>query len=513
MAMPAVRPEHLLMAAALRRRKAALPSLPWREWTARYVPAYTASPFAERHVRAWDWFADLTPGTRPRPLVAVWPRGGGKSSTIEMACAYVGSGTEPRRRFVLYVSETQTQADAHVQAIGAILESVGVARSMSRYKTSRGWTQQRLRAANGFNVQAFGLDAGMRGIKLDDARPDIIVFDDIDGRHDTEATIQKKIATITETIMPAGSADAAIIVVQNLVHEDSIVARLADGRADFLHDRLPVTVERAVDDLAVERTITADGTPRYVITGGTATWAGQDLATCERQINDWGWTAFAREAQQEVEEVDGGLWDQALDIDAWRVVRTPPLYRIVVGVDPSGSAAGDEVGIVVAGLSHHWDGRLWDVPHAYVLHDASLHGTPKQWAEAAVSAYDLFRADAIVAERNYGGDMVKSTLESVPGAPAVKIVTATRGKLVRAEPVQKLYADGRVHHITEFPQMEKEMRTYVPGGGDSPNRMDALVWAMTELMVGTSAATDSSAFAPVETSRRDRTRRIRRGAR
>lgn len=481
MALAAVKPEHILMAAALRRRKAALPSLPWRQWVPRYVPAFDA-PMAERHIRVWDWAEALTPGIRPRPLVEVWPRGSGKSSTIEAVAAYVGSEAKPRRRFVLYVSETQAQADSHVQAIGSILESVGVSRAMTKYKTSRGWTQQRLRAANGFNVQAFGLDAGMRGIKLDDVRPDIIVFDDIDGRHDTEATIAKKIKTITETIMPAGSTDAAIIVVQNLVHENSIVARLADGRADFLHDRLPVTVEQAVDGLQVERRETEDGTMRYVITGGTATWAGQSLETCEQQINDWGWTAFDREAQQNVAETEGGLWRRERDIDPFRVQHMPECTRIVVGVDPNSSGTNDEAGIIVAGVARRFDDSWHPDLHGFVLADRTVQGGPEVWAEAAVAAYRDFGADELIAEVNNGGEMVALTIGTIPGAPPVTQVHASRGKLTRAEPVQKLASVGRIHHVGVFPELERQMTRWNPHAGmPSPDRMDACFVAGTRV--------------------------------
>lgn len=489
-AVAAVRPEHLVMAAAVRRRRAAtLHALPWRDWISRHIPGYMTAPMAPRHERVWDWFASLTPGIAPPPLVEVWPRGGGKSTTIESACAYIGSQPKPARRFVLYVSETQAQADAHVQAIGNILESTGVQRALTKYKTSRGWTQQRLRASNGFNVQAFGLDAGMRGIKLDDVRPDVIVFDDIDGRHDTEATVQKKIDTITETIMPAGSTDAAVIVVQNLVHEDSIVARLADGRADFLHDRLPVTVERAVEGLEVEQVPAEQGTMRYRITAGTATWAGQSLKICEQQINKWGWVAFDREAQQNVADDARGLWDRVRDIDPFRhiVARHGPLpdmQRVVVGVDPNTTGTGHEAGIVVVGIAYHWNHHWHEIPHAYVLADRTVAGGPEAWAEAAVSAYHSWRADSLVAEQNNGGDMVRATINTIPGAPPVALVWASRGKAIRAEPIQKLYNAGRIHHAGVFPDLEREMTRWVPGVTKaSPNRMDALVWACTDLLL------------------------------
>lgn len=473
----------------------------YRDWLDTHFATYVTAPMADRHTRVWEWFAALRPGTRPPARIEAWPRGGAKSTTIELACAYVGSQPDPGRHFVLYVSETQAQADKHVQAIATMLERVGSSRAVNRFGASKGWRRTEVRAANGFNVVAFGLDSGMRGVKLDEFRPDLIVFDDFDGRHDTETTVQKKIDIITETILPAGSADVAVIVVQNLVHEDSIMARLCDGRADFLHDREPPVVERAIEGLTVERITDANGMPRYVITGGTATWEGQNLQTCERQINDWGWTAFEREAQQEVEGSETGLWDRVQDIEPFRHIDQrhgplPDMERIVVALDPDTTKDGDGAGIIVVGIAHRWAGLWRDEPHGYVLADRSVDGGPDAWAPAVVAAYRDFRADALVAEVNNGGEMVAKTIGTVPGAPPVTMVHASRGKITRAEPVQMLSTQGHLHHVGVFPELEKEMTRYKPGPGvDSPNRMDALVWAVTDLMIdGVSDYSDLAAY-------------------
>jgi hypothetical protein len=420
--------------------------------------------------------------------VEVWPRGGAKSSTIELSCAYLGASPEPARHYVLYVSRTQSQANKHVQTIAGNLERVGVRRALNEYGSSKGWRHEEIRTATGFNVTAFGLDSGMRGVKLDEYRPDVIIFDDIDDRHDTAETTRKNIEVITTTILPSGSTDCAVIVVQNKIHKDSIVSQLCDSRADFLHDRLPATVEPAVRDLEYERVITDDGTPRYRITGGTATWEGQSLAICEQQINDWGVLAFEREAQHNVRELEGGLWNRIRDIEPFRVQHVPALDRIVVGVDPNTTTGGDDGGIIIGGTSHFvYDTDLQDFRwhpevHGYVLEDRTVSGGPKAWAEASVGAYHDYRADALVAEKNNGGEMVTITIGTIPHAPPVTLVWASRGKLTRAEPVQKLYEDGRIHHADVFDKLEAEMCTWrkpMP----SPNRMDALVWCMTNLML------------------------------
>jgi len=479
--------EHLLRETILRRLDPVTHApTDWRTWLARHFAAYTTAPFAERHERFWAWVSDLAPDRRPAPRVEVWPRGGAKSTTVELGCAYLGAQPHPARHFVLYVSENQAQANKHVQAIAAMLETAGVGRAVNQYGASKGWTQTQIRTTTGFNVSAFGLDAGMRGIKLDQYRPDVIVFDDIDGRHDTADTTRKKIETITTSILPAESADCAIIVVQNKIAQDSIVSQLCDGRADFLHDRLPATVEPAVRDLEYERVI-EDGRPKYRITGGTETWAGQDLATCERQINAWGLGAFLREAQHEVEEVEGGLWNRARDIDPFRVSpgQVPlgaDMHLVAVSVDPN-TEGGDEAGIIVTGVSYEYQGIRHAHPHGYVLADRTVSGGPKRWAEAAVAAYHDFGADLLVAEKNQGGKMVAITIGTIPGAPGVTLVWASRGKRTRAEPVQKMAEDGRIHHVGTFPELEKELCMWVPGD-PSPNRLDAYVWGFTKTLLG-----------------------------
>jgi predicted phage terminase large subunit-like protein len=282
-------------------------ALPWREWIEKFFPAVATHPFAERHERLWEWIDALTPGVRPRPRVEVWPRGGAKSSSIELGCARVCEKLS--RRYVLYVCETQEQADQHVQSIASLLETRGIGRALNVYGSSKGWRRTQLRTANGFNVSSFGLDSATRGVKLDQYRPDLLVFDDIDNQKDTQRTVEKKINAITTSILPAGSSDAAVLVLQNKIHEDSIVSMLCDAeRADFLRDREPACVEPAVRDL--QTTLVDEGGAKvYRVTGGTATWAGQSLATCERQINDWGMRAFLREAQHEVENASGYVFN------------------------------------------------------------------------------------------------------------------------------------------------------------------------------------------------------------
>ena len=176
---------------------------------------------------------------------------------------------------------------------------------------------------------------------------------------------------------------------------------------------------------------------------------------------------------EDVDKVPGALWTNAL-VERERVWAAPPLRRIVVGVDPSGG--GDDIGIVAAGSGYD--------RHNYTLADRSQPGHlgPRNWAKAAVGLYHELKADRIVAEKNFGGNMVKSTIKTVDETVPVRMVDASRGKAVRAEPVAALMEDGRDHHVGELAELESEMTSWTPGDSWSPNRMDAKVWAETELM-------------------------------
>jgi len=181
-----------------------------------------------------------------------------------------------------------------------------------------------------------------------------------------------------------------------------------------------------------------------------------------------------------VDDGEGALWRRHW-IEEARVAGRPELMRTIVALDPpvTSTAASDACGIVVAGLGA--DNR------AYVLADCSVKGRePDAWAQAAIAAYDHFGADAIVAEVNQGGDLVVGVLQQFRDNLPVRKVNATRGKWLRAEPVAALYAQARVAHVGRFDKLEDQMCAFGPDGrvdGRSPDRVDALVWAITELML------------------------------
>lgn len=191
-------------------------------------------------------------------------------------------------------------------------------------------------------------------------------------------------------------------------------------------------------------------------------------------------------AAELLEDVEGALWEYGW-IDQHRVKEAPELTRVVVGIDPSGSddEGASEQGIITAGVAPcACKGNGTVEQHAFVLRDASGHRTPDQWARVAIACYDEFSADRIVAESNFGGAMVEATIRGAgPGVP-YRALTASRGKAIRAEPIAAFYEQGKVHHVGAFPVLEDQLCTWVPGEGRSPDRLDALVWTLTELLAG-----------------------------
>lgn len=174
-----------------------------------------------------------------------------------------------------------------------------------------------------------------------------------------------------------------------------------------------------------------------------------------------------------LDDVEGALWSREL-LEMARVNKAPNFTRIVVAVDPQAGLSG-ETGIIVAALGE--DG------HGYVVDDPSISASPDTWGRAAVTAYYRHHADRIVAEANNGGDMVELTLRTVDRNVPYKKVWASRGKQARAEPVVALFEQGRIHMLGFFSGLEDELCSWVPGESESPNHLDALVWAITELML------------------------------
>lgn len=181
-----------------------------------------------------------------------------------------------------------------------------------------------------------------------------------------------------------------------------------------------------------------------------------------------------------IEEVEGALWKPTW-IEAARVRQAPvSMQRVIVAIDPAvtAGAAADETGIIAAGAA-----LIGGVAHGYVLGDHSLKGTPDEWARAALAAYHQHKANRVVVEVNNGGDLVTHTLHTVDAHVPITSVRASRGKVARADPIAALYEQGRVHHVGAFAALEDQMTHWTGQRGASPDRMDALVWALHDLLI------------------------------
>jgi phage terminase large subunit-like protein len=242
--------------------------------------------------------------------------------------------------------------------------------------------------------------------------------------------------------------------------------------------QLVTTTPRPID---VVKAIMAGNEGRVVITRGrtmdnAANLAAPFLAKIKARYEG------TRLGRQELDgeilgDLPGALWTLAT-LDLYRLREAPKMGRIVVAVDPAVTAGeeADEHGVIVAGLAE--DNR------GIVLEDATLRGSPLDWARRAVSLYRSWGADCIVVEVNQGGDMVAQTIRTVDQNARIREVRASRGKHVRAEPVAALYEQGRIAHVGAFAELENQMTQFTVDGyqGDrSPDRADALVWALSEL--------------------------------
>jgi phage terminase large subunit-like protein len=177
-----------------------------------------------------------------------------------------------------------------------------------------------------------------------------------------------------------------------------------------------------------------------------------------------------------LDDAEGLLWNRPI-IERARVSSKPELVRIVVAIDPAVTASmdSDETGIIVCGKDANGKG--------YVLEDLSGKYSPTEWASVSLQAFKNWNADCVVAEKNQGGEMVESVLRIQNTTARIKLVTATKGKYVRAEPIYSLYEQHKIFHVGSFPILENQMVTFEPDKGKSPDRVDAMVWGFTDLML------------------------------
>lgn len=372
---------------------------------------------AQEHRDFWEWKERIQLGIPPEAWIGIWPRGRAKSTSAELAAINIGvTGLRP---YIWYISETQKQSDLHVEAIGEKLEEPTFAdfypehaeKKIGKFGTQRAWRQSRLTTAGGMTIESVGLDTAARGMKVGDERPGLLIFDDVDGRHDTPATTAKKAQTIAETLIPAGSRDRVIIFIQNMIHPRSIAASLAgkhenaDGIAgiseDFLNRRQLSYVE-AIEGLVYEKTEAGE----YAIIAGEPTWSGQSLEWAENEINTIGPTSFLGEYNHDVEPPAGKVFSH-LD---WQDIRTAePIDEILdravnveVWVDPAVSTTdqSDAFAIIVSAVD-----AAKILTHLYAWEDVT---TPEDAMARAMVAALEYQATSVGIETDQGGDTWRS---------------------------------------------------------------------------------------------------------
>jgi hypothetical protein len=425
----------------------------WRPWLRALFATYTASGFAPHHEEFWRWCWGIEAGVAPEAFVAVWPRGGAKSTSAELAI--VALAARRRRRYGLYVCETQDQADDHVKSVSDMLELPSVARlypslaerAVSKFGHVKGWRRNRLWTADGFVLDAMGLDTAARGVKLDDRRPDLMVLDDLDGEHDGPDAVDKKITSLTHKLLPAGATGLAVLAIQNLVHANSIFARLvgvADEGAEFLARRRQSGPVPAVEGLVIEQ---HEG--RAVITSGSPTWAGMGIEVCQEKVDQFGVSAFLAECQHEVSAPPGGMFDH-LEFAHCTWDDLPDLERAVVWVDPAvtDTARSDSMGIQADALGS--DGVL------YRLWSWERRSSPLEALKLAIRVAQRIGADHVGVETDQGGDTWQSVYreatadvaaedaaEGLPPLPAPRFTwdKAGSGHGPKAHRASKMLAD------------------------------------------------------------------------
>lgn len=461
-------------------------------WCRRYLPHIFKTGSAAFHEEI------ITMLLESERVAVAAPRGHAKSVVVSLG--YVLYQLAHRRaRFVVIVSASSTLAEEHVGNIyNECVENVELLRDYphlrvpnpkeradkkSKARQSDFMTIGRLR------VVAKGAGARMRGMRDGGQRPDLLVLDDLEDDKLVQTPRQRQklkdwfLKSVSNLF---GGSGGQLAVVGTIMHREALMAWLVGDTAP------PRYVKRKY------AAYLGDGSPLW-----PEEWDAEKLKV---KLDEVGSRAFATEYLNNPAEDDAVLFKSAW-IDSNRL-KVPAglspgeilahlkqhgieLARVVVALDPSTSADGqrDACGINVSGMSR--DGRF------YVLADLTLNASPATWARKALDAHKAWDCDEIVAEANQGGAMIESTLKAElhegERLPPVRLVHATRGKAIRAEPIAVEYERNNVHHVGVHGPLEVEMVTWVPGTY-SPNRLDALVWALKRL----TESTNTDAIAALE---------------
>lgn len=267
--------------------------------------------FSSFHKRMWSWYWAITlKRLRNEPLtedelafLAIWFRGGGKSANVEWAC--IAEGAVLGEGYVMYVSDTESQAKGHVAAIRDRLESSEIAEyypglaapEVGKHGAQVGWRQDYLATASGWGIIPVGLDQGIRGGRKNDLRFTMIVLDDVDDHNDSPAAVQKKLDTIARSILPAGQRDTIVLFAQNLIHEDSVLNQIVTRRSDILAERIVSGPIKAFEDLELD--LSEEGSRVWKIKHAIPTWPDIDMGAARRFLARSGRASFMAEYQHD----------------------------------------------------------------------------------------------------------------------------------------------------------------------------------------------------------------------
>lgn len=306
----------------------------WQTWLKAVAPRTFTGSWASFHVEFWDWFWGILQKrqrgesitTEELVFLAIWARGQGKSSNIEWAAiaegALIGTG------YVLYVSGTQALAEGHVQAIRERLESEEVTRyyphlsspKVGKHGNQYGWRQNFLITSGGWAIRPIGLDVGVRGGRVGDIRPTLIVGDDIDDHTDSPHVVQKKLDTLSRSIIPAGTKETVFLGAQNLIHRNSVFNQIVTNRTSVLSRRIVSGPYPAFKGLEIETRAGKDG-PRNMIVAGEPTWDDMDLDACQKFLDDSGYESFLAEYQHDFSAIEQGRvvpeFDEDIHVIGW----------------------------------------------------------------------------------------------------------------------------------------------------------------------------------------------------
>jgi hypothetical protein len=317
-------------------------SLGFYGWYNKYF--YDQKPLGYRHEKLYEWGNKIELGKHLNARCEFWPRGSGKTTAAHILIAWLC--TCMTRRHVLYVAKTAGDAEKVMISIMAKLLRVGAKPKRSEFtgKTS-GWKSSQIITENGFCVTVVGIDQDVRGLKVEDLRPDFIVIDDVDSLGDSIRAVLRKLEIISGTILPAGSIDVTCLFIENLIHSNSISSMLAtnDPRCEILSDRECSEVYQALDNCVIKTIPATQFAPATYQVYGDPTWIGQGIEECQHMLNTIGPSMFISECQQIIHQGGDRVFDNfepqnfhGRDLDGRHIIampEIPPNAKWIAGLD------------------------------------------------------------------------------------------------------------------------------------------------------------------------------------